>query len=126
MAKISDFSSIAEYLFKDDLNYSPELLKWHNAPWQEVILALNYAVDIIGALNLESYDYTSLQKVFNDFVDSKAPYNQDKGLLFWPLRVALSGKESSPTPAEVIIVLGKAESLKRLEYARNLILPLIS
>jgi len=125
LAKISDFSSIAEYLFKDDLNYSPELLRWHNAPWQEVILALNYAVDIISALNLDTYDYTTLQKVFNDFVDSKAPYNQDKGLLFWPLRVALSGKESSPTPAEIIMVLGKTESLKRLESARNLILPLI-
>jgi nondiscriminating glutamyl-tRNA synthetase len=126
LAKISDFTSIAEYLFKDDLNYSPELLRWHNAPWQEVILALNYTLDIIGALNLETYDSVSLQKVFNDFIDSKAPYNQDKGLLFWPLRVALSGKESSPTPAEIIMVLGKEESLKRLEFARNLILPLIS
>lgn len=126
LAKISDFNLVAEYLFKDDLNYAPELLQWHSAPWQEVILALNYAIDIIGALSLDNYDFNSLQIVFNDFVNSKAPYNQDKGLLFWPLRVALSGKESSPTPAEIIMVLGKEESLKRLEHARNLILPLIS
>jgi len=126
LAKISDFNLVAEYLFKDDLNYVPELLKWHDAPWQEVLQALNYAIDVLGALSLENYDtVVGLQTVFNDFVNSKAPYNQDKGLLFWPLRVALSGKESSPTPADVIMVLGKEESLKRLEHARNLILPLI-
>lgn len=126
LAKISDFQSVAEYLFKDDLNYAPELLKWHGAPWQEVILALNYAMDIISALVLDRYDINSLQTVFNDFVASKSPYKEDKGLFFWPLRVALSGKESSPTPAEIILVLGKDESLRRLEFARNLILPLIS
>jgi len=126
LTKISDFNSVAEYLFNDELNYAPELLKWQGAPWQEVILALNYAIDIIGALSLDNYDFNSLQTVFNDFVVNKSPYKENKGLLFWPLRVALSGKESSPTPAEMILVLGKEESLRRLEHARNLILPLIS
>jgi len=41
----------------------------------------------------------------------------NKGLVFWPLRVALSGKEKSPGPVEIAIALGKEESLKRIQKA---------
>jgi len=40
-----------------------------------------------------------------------------KGEIFWPLRVALSGEEKSPTPFEIMGVLGKNESLHRVRLA---------
>ena len=40
-----------------------------------------------------------------------------KGDLLWPLRVALTGAERSPSPAQVAWVLGRNESLKRLKQA---------
>ena len=40
-----------------------------------------------------------------------------KGELLWPLRVALSGREGSPGPFEIMDVLGKEESLQRLKVA---------
>lgn len=43
--------------------------------------------------------------------------NLTNGDLFWPVRVALSGREKSPSPVELLIALGKAESLKRIKNA---------
>ena len=40
-----------------------------------------------------------------------------RGELLWPLRVALSGKEASPGPFEIMEVLGKEESIKRIKHA---------
>ncbi|MBT7553491.1 glutamate--tRNA ligase, partial [bacterium] len=39
------------------------------------------------------------------------------GDLFWPIRVAVSGLEKSPSPTEIMWVLGKEESLKRIKSA---------
>ncbi len=40
-----------------------------------------------------------------------------KGETLWPLRVALSGQKESPGPMELVAVLGREESLKRIEHA---------
>jgi glutamyl-tRNA synthetase len=40
-----------------------------------------------------------------------------KGSVLWPLRYALSGREKSPDPFTLMKVLGKDESLKRVEKA---------
>ncbi|MDP2630760.1 MAG: hypothetical protein Q8P56_05110, partial [Candidatus Uhrbacteria bacterium] len=42
---------------------------------------------------------------------------KNRGDFLWPLRVALTGAQRSPSPFEVAWVLGKKESLKRLEKA---------
>ncbi|MDO8601797.1 MAG: glutamate--tRNA ligase, partial [bacterium] len=40
-----------------------------------------------------------------------------RGDVLWPLRAALSGSEFSPGPFEILEILGKHESLLRLEFA---------
>lgn len=39
------------------------------------------------------------------------------GDVFWPVRVALSGEEKSPSPTELLVALGKDESLRRINRA---------
>ena len=39
------------------------------------------------------------------------------GEVFWPVRVALSGEEKSPSPVELMVALGKGESVKRVKEA---------
>lgn len=39
------------------------------------------------------------------------------GDVFWPVRVALSGQEKSPSPVELAIALGKDETIKRIKKA---------
>ncbi|HEY0220816.1 MAG TPA: hypothetical protein VGC58_01185 [Candidatus Paceibacterota bacterium] len=49
-------------------------------------------------------------------------YATDKGRgdVLWPLRVALSGKEKSPDPFTLLYILGKEESIKRINKALDL------
>ena len=40
-----------------------------------------------------------------------------RGAVLWPLRVSLSGQSASPDPMEIMQVLGKTESLRRIASA---------
>ncbi len=50
------------------------------------------------------------------------PYADEKGrgLVLWPLRVALTGREKSTDPFTVASILGQEETLARLDYAISL------
>jgi len=51
----------------------------------------------------------------------KSEKELDRGYLLWPLRVALTGKKGSPPPFEIIEILGKERTLKRVKEAIELI-----
>lgn len=44
-------------------------------------------------------------------------YGLSNGDVFWPVRMALSGQEKSPSPVELLMALDRTESLKRVDYA---------
>ncbi len=44
-----------------------------------------------------------------------------KGVVLWPLRVSLSGKEKSPDPFILAELLGKEETISRIDYAISLL-----
>jgi len=62
-----------------------------------------------------------IKAVFDVLIKNNTQYNQDKGWVLWPLRVALSGLQYSPSPFEILEVLGKEESLRRIKLAREVI-----
>jgi len=45
---------------------------------------------------------------------------EGRGAVLWPLRMSLSGKEKSPDPFVLADLLGKAETLRRLQAAQNI------
>ncbi len=45
---------------------------------------------------------------------------EGRGIVLWPFRVALSGREKSPDPFAIAAVLGKNETIKRLTHAATL------
>jgi glutamyl/glutaminyl-tRNA synthetase len=74
--------------------------------------ALAKAGGILSDLNdIEWSKKEILEKILLEAAGEK------KGDLLWPLRLALTGAERSPSPFEVAWVLGKKESLKRLQNA---------
>lgn len=46
---------------------------------------------------------------------------EGRGSVLWPMRYCLSGKEKSPDPFILSAVLGKEETLSRLEFAKKLL-----
>jgi len=51
------------------------------------------------------------------------PYaeQEGRGIILWPMRVALSGKEKSPDPFELSDILGKQETILRIKNAVELL-----
>jgi glutamyl-tRNA synthetase len=69
-----------------------------------------YNIKDIGVSEIENFIKTAIQNE-----------NKQTGEILWPLRVALSGREKSPSPFEIISILGKDESILRLKNAINLL-----
>ena len=43
----------------------------------------------------------------------------DRGKMLWPLRYALTGRDESPGPFEIMEILGKEETLARIKIAKD-------
>ncbi len=92
--------------------YSAAILKWKDMAASQVIASLEKASVIIKQIGDPVFNKESIEKILvQESADIK------KGEFFWPLRVALSGKENSPTPFEMIEALGRDESLRRIDAA---------
>ncbi len=60
----------------------------------------------------------TLQDTLMKSVDGEG---RDRGTTLWPVRYALSGQQKSPGPGEIAWVLGKEETLRRLQNAIQLL-----
>jgi glutamyl-tRNA synthetase len=67
--------------------------------------------NILENISQDNWSKENLEKVLMEAA------GQNRGELLWPLRAALTGAQKSPSPFEVAWVLGKTESLKRIEKA---------
>ncbi len=109
--KITDLRELVDFYFELS-NYASELLRWKEMGFAEVAENLRKAKDVATNIPEDDFKTQKLEEALNIIV------NQDKrGELFWPLRVALSGKKISPGPFEVMEALGKEESLRRIDSA---------
>jgi|SRR3989344_1537731 len=113
LEKLSDIVQF-EYLWKVPV-YDKELLKWKKADLEKSIGTLTEVKKIIDGFNFEE-GKDKLRKILDDF-SSKIG---DRGLVYWPLRVALTGKEKSPDPVDIVMVLGKEKTLERVGKAINM------
>ncbi|MDO8493558.1 MAG: glutamate--tRNA ligase family protein [bacterium] len=111
---ITNFGMIREMVANGDLayyfstpKYTKEMLKT-----QEFLPAL---INIIEGLNENNFTAPIIKEAVWAFATEKG-----RGNVLWPMRFALSGKEKSPDPFTLAEVLGKDETIKRLNYAKDL------
>lgn len=100
ISKLSDFKDEAKFLFELG-NYDAELLIWKNASRGDTKKHLEKVSELISS----DGDVMAYAQI------------EGRGEVLWPLRVSLSGLRNSPGPFEIIKVLGKEESLKRIRHA---------
>ncbi|MCL4405202.1 MAG: glutamate--tRNA ligase [Patescibacteria group bacterium] len=108
---LAEIQGIVDLFFKLPA-YDTELLKWKDMPLSQVTSNLESALTVLNKIGESDYNQANLEKVLSPL----APEG-NRGELFWPLRVALSGSKASPGPFEIMEVLGKQESLSRIEKA---------
>jgi len=104
MKKLSDFPKLASFLF-DLPEYPPELLIWKETKSSDILENLKTVLNVLT----EERNYKEAIMALADKLG--------RGEVLWPLRVALSGQEASPGPFEIIEVIGKEESARRINIA---------
>ena len=119
MKKFSEIGELADFFFKDEVRYSEELLRWKNMTNSEVAISLDTLTRVILQIDKNNFTKEAIYEVL--LAETGKVGVGDKGRLFWPLRVALSGREASPDPIDIALVLGKEKALERIrEASRNL------
>ena len=111
--KLSELPKNIDFFF-NKIPYPTELLMWKDTPSQSIRENLDFLIQIIEKIPKESYNGNSIKDLL---VEEVIRRGGDKGSFFWPLRVALSGKENSPGPFDIAAQLGKDETLVRIFYA---------
>lgn len=122
MTKLSDIGETTDFFFKE-LSYDPKILIWKNNSNKETLEALEKSYSILCDVKDSDFETEKLKQILlpeaEKFINSDGKI--DRGQLLWPLRVALSGKEKSPSPFEIAGIMGKSETLKRIKTAIDLI-----
>ena len=108
LEKLSDAQEFA-YLWQEPV-YEKELLQWKDSSLEDVKNSLTQTLAVI-----EETEVINDELLRNEL--EALSVSSSKGLVFWPLRVALSGKEKSPDPVQLAVVLGKDEVIKRIKNA---------
>lgn len=108
---LRDFAVLGHFFFKLP-EYEPELLIWKESAREEAEAALRAARADLGKLDPRNFERETLSDAVASLIGDKK-----RGVVLWPLRVALSGLKASPDPVEILEVLGKEESLRRIDTA---------
>lgn len=111
--RLTTLSGVGESskFFFTNINYSKNLLRWKEMSDEEIKESLQKSLDILTNTSDNSWSRENLEKILLEAAGDK------KGELLWPLRVALTGEQKSPSPFEVAWVLDKKESIKRINEA---------
>ncbi len=97
--------------------YEASALVWKKSNAQETGVRLDGLRQFLGE-KTESW-FGTIQKMEEEMRSLIASHGWGNGDTLWPLRVALSGREKSPSPFELLFVLGKTESLARIDAGRK-------
>ncbi len=105
---------VGEYILslRKNPEYDPLLLIFKKSNKGKTLKALVISKSKFQTSNKWSEE--NLEKTLESIV---AENNLTNGDVFWPVRVALSGAEKSPSPVELLLALGKEKSGKRIEKA---------
>jgi len=109
--RISYLSQVAEdieFIFELP-KYKADFLYWKDMDKKILIESLLKAQKII-----EELDTKNLKNIENTLMEAAG---EKRGEFLWPLRAALSGQKNSPSPFECIWMLGRKESIRRIEVA---------
>lgn len=120
LEKLTDVSNF-DYFWKTPV-YDKELLKWKKFTLEDSKKSL----EKVRQLLLKSdFNKENLRKELDELAKEiggpvKSPdgdHGASRGLVYWPLRVALTGKEKSPDPVDIAYVLGKEKVVERVNKA---------
>ena len=113
---LGELPEAVAFLFGEAPEYPPERLIWKDMSPAEVAVRVVGLLECVGGIDETEFDRKNLEDRLKAFI---AERGWGTGDTLWPLRVALSGREKSPGPFEIMEILGKMKTIRRLETARD-------
>ncbi len=122
MITLKDFTENSDFFF-EGVKYDPKLLIFGKSTRENTLKGLKSVLKALSSSSVipdsslvipAEAGIQSYNKILLSVVEAE---NLSNGDIFWPVRVALSGQERSPSPNEIMWALGKAASEKRIEAA---------
>lgn len=110
-----ELKELSSFIF-DLPDYHTDMLIFKKSNKNTTIKGLELSIKYLSQIEESKWDEINLNEVLNKIISDN---NLTPGDVFWPIRVALSGLEKSPSPAEILWVIGKEESITRLNIALN-------
>lgn len=108
--RLTDIKELAGFFFALP-DYDAQKLIWRETPPPTILDNLHFVLDVLQ--KMPSGDGRETVEKYLMAVAEK----RGRGEVLWPLRVALSGRDASPGPADIIAVLGVEESARRINLA---------
>ena len=117
LGAFDEFTTLVEPFTKFDEAYDAGMLVFKKSTLESTIKGLSATYNYLSHLDSNGWNNSAiLSQTLADAVRDFSLTNSD---VFWPVRVALTGRQQSPSPAECLWVLGSTESLRRLELAQD-------
>lgn len=93
--------------------YPKEALFWKKSNDETALTRRLWSVrEAFANVSDDTFNKDAVKGAIWDFAEKEG-----RGEVLWPLRFALSGRERSPDPFELASILGKAETLRRIDHA---------
>ncbi|MEA3449987.1 MAG: glutamate--tRNA ligase [Patescibacteria group bacterium] len=114
LKRLDEIKELTEFFFVKNLEYDENMLVWKKMDLSQAKLNLKKIIELLEKIPEENWTKKSIE---DDIVTYLRTKELKIGEYLWPMRVALTGRKASPGPFEVAEVLGKKESLSRIEKA---------
>jgi glutamyl-tRNA synthetase len=109
---LADFWPLCGFIYDGPVDDPPSRERWLDAQGREVLAQARAAL-----AEVEPFDVATVEAALTAVVASRGLKPRD---VFQPLRVALAGRPVSPGIFETVAVLGRQETLARIDAALNL------
>jgi len=113
LKKLSDIVEISAFVLNLP-DYNQDLLAFKKLTKEKALENLKEIYKFLENIPEDSWKIKQLEEKIFTFIKEKDGKNGD---YLWPLRVALSGLQNSPSPFEIAWALGKKESLERIKLS---------
>lgn len=117
LTTLNEIPEMIDFLKQLDENYSIEIYKH-----KKMKTTLESSLDMLTRILplLETVEEWTRTVIHETLIGAAVAWEVKNGYLMWPVRIAVSGKSVTPGGAvEILTLLGKQESLRRIEIGRN-------
>ncbi|MBX4216093.1 glutamate--tRNA ligase [Candidatus Parcubacteria bacterium] len=112
LGEVRELLEKGEFAFFEAPSYDAEKLNWKDSPAEATKIHLEKLLAFMKKMGEGEWKAETLKEKLMPYADEHG-----RGSVLWPMRYALTGRDKSPDPFSVAELLGKDESLFRIEAA---------